>query len=83
MTPMRQILQRGISRGEFQVSDPDYAVYAIVAPMLFLAMSQHSKGACTAGSQPLDPLRYLETMIDTILLGLCARPETKKEHQGT
>jgi TetR/AcrR family transcriptional regulator len=74
---MRRILLRGIERGEFRDLDLDYAVFSIVAPMVFLIMAKHSLGACVAQDTPLDPERYLDAQIDTLLLGLCGRPDAK------
>ena len=70
---MRRILQRGMDRGEFRPLDLDYAVYNIVAPMIFLIMSRHSLGACLPEGTLLDPQRYLASQLDTLLYGLCAR----------
>src|SRR3954463_16675267 len=43
---VKRILQRGIARGEFAPIDVEYAVFGIVAPMIFLIMMKHSLGAC-------------------------------------
>lgn len=72
---IRRILQRGVDRGEFRTLDMDYAVFNIIAPMIFLIMMKHSLGACVPQDVLLDPERYLQAQVDTILLGLCARPE--------
>jgi TetR/AcrR family transcriptional regulator len=56
---IRRILKRGVDRGEFAIVDMDYAVYGVVAPMIFLIMSHHSVGACVAVREPLDPARYI------------------------
>ena len=71
---MRRILERGVARGEFRALDIDYAVYNMVAPMIFLIMTKHSLGACVPDSGQLDPQRYLAAQVDTMLYGLCARP---------
>ena len=72
---IRRILQRGIDAGEFRGLDLDYAVYSIVAPMIFLLMMKHSLGACAPQDYPLDPQRYLDSQVQTILLGLCRRED--------
>lgn len=74
---MRRILQRGVDRGEFRALDIDYTVFGIVAPMVFLVMTKHSLGACVPHEHPLDPERYLNAQLETLLLGLCVRPEPK------
>ncbi|HZY20199.1 MAG TPA: TetR/AcrR family transcriptional regulator [Ramlibacter sp.] len=71
---IRRILQRGIDNGEFRALDLDYAVFSIVAPMIFLLMMKHSLGACAPQDYALDPERYVERQADTLLQGLCVRP---------
>ena len=72
---IRRILQRGIDRGEFRPLDLDYAVFSIIAPMVFLIMMKHSLGACEPQDYPLDPERYVACQAETLLAGLCVRPE--------
>ena len=69
---VRRMLQRGIDRGEFREMDLDYAVYCIVAPMLFLILSKHSGGVCCSTHLEPDPERYMATQLATILYGLSA-----------
>ncbi|HYF19675.1 MAG TPA: TetR/AcrR family transcriptional regulator [Ramlibacter sp.] len=71
---IRKILQRGVDSGEFRPLDLDYAVFSIIAPMIFLIMMKHSLGACAPQDYPLDPERYVNQQADTLLQGLCARP---------
>jgi TetR/AcrR family transcriptional regulator len=73
MDLMRRILQRGVDRGEFAPMDLEYGVYALVAPMIFLIMMKHSLGACAPQDYPLDAQRYVETMADLLVNGLCTR----------
>lgn len=68
---IRRILQRGITRGEFREVDLDYAVFSIVAPIIFLIMMKHSLGVCVPQDYTLDPERYVEMQVDVILKGLC------------
>ncbi len=70
---IRRALQRGVDRGEFEVADLDYAIYPVLAPLVFLALSRHSQGMCVDGSQPIAPDRYLDAVADTLLRGLCVR----------
>jgi TetR/AcrR family transcriptional regulator len=74
---IRRILERGVAQGEFEVHDLDYAVFSISAPMVFLIMMKHSLGACMPADQGLDPLRYIESQVETLLNGLCARGGAK------
>ena len=73
---IRRILQRGVNRGEFAPLDPQYGVYTVLAPMLFLQLMTHSKNACISPSDAaeLDPLAYIAAQLQTILTGLCVRP---------
>jgi TetR/AcrR family transcriptional regulator len=73
MDLVRRILQRGVDRGEFAPMDVEYGVYALVAPMIFLIMMKHSLGACAPQDYPLDAQRYVETMADLLVNGLCTR----------
>jgi TetR/AcrR family transcriptional regulator len=72
---VRRILQRGMDRGEFRALDLDYATFNIVAPMIFVIMMKHSLGACQPLDYELDPERYLKAQVETLLYGLCVRPE--------
>jgi TetR/AcrR family transcriptional regulator len=74
---IRRILQRGVDRGEFRPMDIEYAVFGVVAPMVFLIMMKHSLGACAPQDYPLDPERYLEAQVETLLHGLCIQPAAK------
>ena len=71
---IRRILQRGMDRGEFRFMDLDYAVYSVVAPMIFMMLSRHSMGVCVPGDAELDPARYIDMQLSIILDGLSARP---------
>lgn len=72
---IRRILQRGVDRGEFRALDIEYAVFSIIAPMIFLIMTKHSLGACVPQDYPLDPERYMNAQVETLLHGLCVQPE--------
>ncbi len=75
---IRRILQRGVDRGEFAVKDPEYAVFSVIAPMIFLIMMKHSLGACVPQDYPLDPARYVQTQADILLQGFAVRPPAGK-----
>ena len=68
---IRRILQRGVDRGEFRALNLDYAVYAVLSPMIFLMMAKHSEEACMPQEILMAPQAYLETQINTLLYGLC------------
>lgn len=70
---IRRILQRGIDRGEFRATvDLDHAAYAVVAPFLFLSLSQHATLACIPKSVAISPLLFLENQVNMLLHGLLA-----------
>jgi len=71
---IRRILQRGIDRGEFRSMHLDYAVYSLIAPMIFLLMWKHSMSACTPSSAPIEPLSFIDTQVDLLLHGMLVRP---------
>ncbi|HZF85440.1 MAG TPA: TetR-like C-terminal domain-containing protein, partial [Burkholderiaceae bacterium] len=79
---VRRILQRGIERGEFVPLDLDHAIYAVIAPMLFLMLARHSSVACIGDGAPLDPERYIAAQSEIVLQGLCT-PEGRRSAART
>ena len=73
---IRQILARGVARGEFRPLDLDQAVYTVVAPMIFLMMWKHSMGACAASAEIVDPERFIHMQVDVLLHGMIAPTHT-------
>ena len=73
-TLIRRILQRGMDRGEFRSLDLDYAIYSVVAPMMFMILSRHSMGVCVPNHVELDPKRYIAAQLGVILNGFSLRP---------
>ncbi|MBE7941733.1 MULTISPECIES: TetR/AcrR family transcriptional regulator [Ramlibacter] len=72
---IRRVLQRGVDRGEFRIPDIDHAVFALIAPMMFLIMMKHSLGACSPDSFSVDPQSYIRAQVDLLLSGLCVRKD--------
>lgn len=72
---LRRVLQRGVDRGEFRPIDLQYGVYTMLAPMLFLATWQHSLGTC-AGTTEIDPEKYIQVQVDTLLHGITQEQPT-------
>jgi TetR/AcrR family transcriptional regulator len=68
---IRSILQRGIDRGEFRTLDMNYAVYSVIAPLIFLTMWKHSIGTCCA-DMPLDPVSFINSQADIVIQGILA-----------
>lgn len=71
---IRRILQRGVDRGEFRDLPLDYAVYSLIAPMIFLLMWKHSMAPCCPPSHQLDPVSFIDTQVDLILRGMLKQP---------
>ena len=70
---MRRVLARGIAKGEFRAVNLDYAIYSVIAPLLFLIMWKHSMAPCLGGKDldsALDPLSYIDSQVDILLTGL-------------
>ncbi|MDB5886521.1 MAG: Transcriptional regulator, TetR family [Polaromonas sp.] len=73
---IRRIFQRGIDSGEFRHMDLDYAVYSVVAPMVYMILSQHSAGVCMPKDMLLDPKKYIASQLRIILDGIRPSPST-------
>lgn len=69
------VLERGIARGEFRPVPLHEAVHALIAPLIFMALHQHSLGACPVHDNlEIDPLQVLRVHLDLVLRGLERRP---------
>ena len=71
---VRRLLERGVACGEFRALDLDCAVHAVLAPMIFLSLCQHSGHACMSEGRTFSPERFIDTQVDILLGGLCATP---------
>jgi TetR/AcrR family transcriptional regulator len=71
---IRRVLQRGMDRGEFRTMDLDYAVYSVVAPMVFLILAKHSMGVCVPDNVEMDPKKYIAAQLSIILHGMSQSP---------
>ncbi len=69
---IRRILQRGVDSGEFRPLDLDYAIYNILAPMMYLIMVRHSNCAFMPPDQEIDVKRYIDAQLATLLHGVVA-----------
>jgi AcrR family transcriptional regulator len=65
---MASAIERGIAAGEFRRLDSALFVRAMTAPLVMLSLWKHSLGACSR--KPLDPERYLATVLDIHLAAL-------------
>ena len=77
---IRAILQRGIDRGEFRALDLDYAVYSLIAPMIYLILAKHSNGVCVRDDIELDPKKFIASQVSVILYGVGAASGDKTGH---
>jgi AcrR family transcriptional regulator len=73
---LQRILQRGVDSGEFRAMDTHKAVYALIAPMLFLMMWKHSMGACAASAHIIDPQKFIHMQVDMLLNGMLSRSDS-------
>jgi len=67
----KRVIERGIDCGEFRRVDLDYAVQVLFAPLILLAIWQHSFATCAP--RDLDPEHYLEVCANLLLEGLRVR----------
>ncbi|MDR6537165.1 TetR/AcrR family transcriptional regulator [Variovorax soli] len=72
---LRRIIRRGIDSGEFAPVDVDHAIYAVIAPMIFLMLWKHSAMICVDGESEIDPEKYLAIQAETVLHGLAMPPK--------
>jgi TetR/AcrR family transcriptional regulator len=70
---LKRMLQRGIDRHEFRPIDLDHGIYGLIAPMIFLVQWKHSMSTCAGNDTTLDPLTFIRTQTDLLLLGLQTR----------
>lgn len=71
---LKRVLQRGIQRGEFHEMDLEYAVYSLIAPMIFLTTWKHSMAPCCPPSQQLEPKAFIDSQVNLLLHGMLNRP---------
>ena len=70
-------VQRGIERGEFRPMPLHEVAHALMAPVIFMAIHQHSFGAGPVRGPDVDPTLLLDTHLDLVLRGLEVRsPDT-------
>ena len=79
---IRRILQRGIDRKEFRPLDLDYAVYSVIAPMIYLMIAKHSTGVCVSNDIEIDPKRYITAQLNAMLYGMSIVPQQTPTPNG-
>ncbi len=65
-------LERGVARGEFRPINVEYAVRALIAPLIMRAILEHSFLPC-AGPEDFDVPAYFEHTLGLVLDGLRTR----------
>lgn len=68
-----QVVARGVARGEFRDLPVHEVAHALMAPVIFMALHQHSFGACPVHGLDIDRTATLKTQIDLLLRGLEVR----------
>lgn len=75
--PARELIARvharGVQRGEFRGIDPTYGPLTLLSSILFLALWHHAPALSPPQISPLQPLAYLDALIDTYLSGVLVR----------
>jgi len=72
-------VQRGIDRGEFRPLPVHAVSHALIAPLIFLSLHQHSFGACPMHGNQVDPVVVLSTHMELVLRGLEVRADAQAE----
>jgi TetR/AcrR family transcriptional regulator len=67
---IQKVIERGIASGEFRKVDIEYAVFSILAPIMFLIMWKYSMSGCCPMGERIDPQRYLSVQADIVAHGL-------------
>ena len=67
---IQKVIERGMASGEFRKVDVEYAVFSMLAPIMFLIMWKHSMSGCCPSGAPIDPQRYLAVQADIVAKGL-------------
>jgi TetR/AcrR family transcriptional regulator len=67
---IQKVIERGVASGEFRKVDIEYAVFSMLAPIMFLIMWKHSMSGCCPMGEKIDPQRYLKVQADIVAHGL-------------
>lgn len=67
---IEKVIERGMATGEFRKVDVEYAVFSILAPIMFLIMWKHSLSGCCPAGEMIDPKRYLQVQANIVVHGL-------------
>jgi len=78
---IRAIVERGIASGEFRPIDSNEAVDLVFAPLMMIALWNHSLGAFEP--RRADPRKLLDTHLDMLRRGLSAAPVQTGDAEDT
>jgi TetR/AcrR family transcriptional regulator len=67
---VRNALQRGIDRGEFQPIQVELALHSVMSSLLFLVMWKHSMGPCCPSHEQIDPEAFISQHAQLLARGL-------------
>ena len=70
-------LRRGVERGEFRALPEHEVAFALMAPLIFMTLCQHSPMASRRGARAVTPQALIRTHLDLVLHGLTPRPAKK------
>jgi len=71
---IRRVLARGTQRNEFRLLDPNYGFYAVLAPIMFVALWKNAPHLSGADGLSMNVSKYLDMQIDILLCGLSLQP---------
>lgn len=78
LSMFRRVLRRGCDAGEFRDVDVDHMVRVALAPLVMLAVWNHSFACCE--QEQLQPQRYIDSYLDMLLHSLRKPQMEEKEH---
>lgn len=78
---IKEVLQRGIERGELRPMDVSHNAYLLMAALMYLSLTRHAPGLLPGGDEQLDPERYLKAYFDLLVNGLL-RPGGSKPKEA-
>ncbi|MBM3117604.1 TetR/AcrR family transcriptional regulator [Jeongeupia naejangsanensis] len=73
----RQVIEAGVASGEFRTVDVEYALHVLCAPVVMAMLTRYMP----YGHAALDPLRYLDCLLDLMLHGLQQCPQSAESKE--
>jgi TetR/AcrR family transcriptional regulator len=67
---LRRLLQRGMDRGELRPLKLEYAVYSLIAPMIFLLTWKHSMAPCCPAARMINPTEFIDSQVELLFHGM-------------